>query len=162
MPLQMNDLKAAARSFKRWTASESNTSDPILYSPRCGRCSGIVLCYYPWRPGDERIVRLHQVYQDIIKLHKIIEGGERIVDNGISKGCSFCKMIKDHQDTFAQFDTLGESPHLVALFQEHASSSYSVQNSPRNTDLRMWAESCVEAFATKTGDFVLSVNQGKH
>jgi hypothetical protein len=81
-------------------------------------------------------------------------------------------MIRDHQDTTARYDTLGESPHLVAIFQNDSTASGTFGTSWRNVQgtfgtswrnlpVTLRSELCVHAFSSKAGDFVLSVNQGK-
>ena len=154
----MNALKAAARNLKRSTPSESKSSDPVLYSPRCGRCTNMVL-YFSGGPAEKDFL-LHQTLSGTVGRFQVIDGSDKILDNGIAQGCFFCRMIKDHQDVSAKFDALGESPHLIAMFQRDNYLSCTVV-ADTNVSLEVWGRFCVQAFATKTGDFVLSVNRGK-
>jgi len=157
----MDALKAAARSLKRSAPSKSNSSDPIRYSPRCDRCADIVLGF-PWWPADRGLSSYQdKVLQDIIRGYQVIDGSNKIVENGIAKGCCFCRMVKENQDTSAQFDTLGESPHLVAMFQDNSNSSSVINSTKGNVSLVLGGNNCIQAFTTKTGDFVLSVDGGK-
>ncbi|PMD47876.1 HET-domain-containing protein [Hyaloscypha variabilis F] len=159
----MEASSMAAISSNLTTTLGSESADSTQYSRRCKRCADIVLHNPLTRAWELRNVAIlsHPAPLLFVSWHLTIDGSEKILDQGIIQDCAFCKTIRDHQDTTAQYDTLGESPHLVAIVQDYntASCTFGTSKQHGRIPVTLRSEFCVQAFASKAGDFVLSVNQ---
>ncbi len=130
---------------------------------QCSRCAKIAIYNPRYTLSSSLDTVRRQKYDTVVRYSLVIDGSARVLGEGLDDGCQFCRVIRDHHETSGNYETLGESPHLTAIFQDESDTvSEITKSASRHEELmQMFGKHCVQAFASRIGDFVLSVEPCK-
>jgi hypothetical protein len=137
------------------STSSALGSRPLYFDLLCNRCRDIKLFVL------KRQNQSHS-HENLVIDGLVIDGSDQVLDEGISRRCRLCKMVRDYRDTSTSYEALGESPHLTAIFQSRNQRITWTDNRNIFGHVRVVSlENCIQGFASGTGDFVLSVKEGR-
>jgi hypothetical protein len=152
-------LDMAANSSEPSTASAYDSAPPPFRRP-CSRCEKIVIYNPDFTLSSSLDTIRRQQHGTVVRYGLVIDGSARVLGEGLDDNCQFCKVIRDHHETSANYETL-ESPHLTAIFQDENDTFSEISGNTQDSVMAMFGQHCVQAFASRTGDFVLSVEPCK-